>query len=384
VAEDRAQRRDLPALDGLRGLAAASVVSFHLINTTAPVWFSQGPPDLVRNALHHLGVDAVIAFFVLSGFLVARPFLDHVIDDRRLRVGRYARARSLRILPAWWVVLAVVLVVSNHPVLGDPRQLLLLATLQHSYDPDLLRSVVPPAWTLVIEVSFYVAMPLLLLAARRPLARFARRTRIGIVGVALVASLLATMWLHRFWLDPTTQPHPDLRPFSFALPVWWDAFAFGMLAALVVAGFRGHVPLARELRYAALVPALAAWEYFGDPGVDRNTLFALACALVIAGIAGAEPVLVSRALEQPALRHLGWWSYGMYLWHLPIQYALVQLGLIHHDSPASTWIWLPVMLTLATTAGWLSYRFVESPLLKRIDRRDWWRPSLRRPAAAGM
>jgi peptidoglycan/LPS O-acetylase OafA/YrhL len=93
---------------------------------------------------------------------------------------------------------------------------------------------------------------------------------------------------------------------------------------------------------------------------------------------------VTRALEQPALRHLGWWSYGMYLWHLPIQYALVQLGLIHHDSPASTWIWLPVMLTLATTAGWLSYRFVESPLLRRIDRRDWWRPSLRRPAAAGM
>jgi len=384
VAEDRAQRRDLPALDGLRGLAAASVVSFHLINTTAPVWFSQGPPDLVRNALHHLGVDAVIAFFVLSGFLVARPFLDHVIDDRRLRVGRYARARSLRILPAWWVVLAVVLVVSNHPVLGDPRQLLLLATLQHSYDPDLLRSVVPPAWTLVIEVSFYAAMPLLLLAARRPLARFQRRTRFGLVGAALVASIVATMWLHRYWLDPATQPHPDLRPFSYALPVWWDAFAFGMLAALAIAAGRGRLPLARELRYAALVPALAAWEYFGDPGVDRNTLFALACALVIAGIAGAEPVLVTRALEQPALRHLGWWSYGMYLWHLPIQYALVQLGLIHHDSPASTWIWLPVMLTLATTAGWLSYRFVESPLLKRIDRRDWWRPSLRRPAAAGM
>ena len=185
-------------------------------------------------------------------------------------------------------MLAVVLVISNHPVLGDPQELLLLATLQHSYDQDLLRSVIPPAWTLVIEVSFYVAMPLLLLAARRPLARFARRTRIAIVGTALVASVVATMWLHRYWLDPATQPHPDLRPFSFALPVWWDAFAFGMLAALAIAAGRGQLPLARELRYAALVPALAAWEYFGDPGVDRNTLFAGACALAIVGIAGTR------------------------------------------------------------------------------------------------
>jgi peptidoglycan/LPS O-acetylase OafA/YrhL len=269
-------------------------------------------------------------------------------------------------------------------VLGDPRQLLLLATLQHSYDQDLLRNVIPPAWTLVIEVSFYAAMPLLLLAARRPLARFQRRMRIGVVGAALVASIVATMWLHRYWLDPATQPHPDLRPFSYALPVWWDAFAFGMLAALAIAAGRGRLPLARELRYAALVPALAAWEYFGDPGVDRNTLFAGACALAIVGIAGTEPVLVTRVLEQPALRRLGWWSYGMYLWHLPIQYALVQRGLIHHDDPSSTWLWLPVMLTLATTAGWLSYRFVEAPLLRQIDRRGWWRPRNRRAATAGV
>jgi acetyltransferase len=348
------------------------------------VWFSDGPPDLVRSMLHHLGVDAVIAFFVLSGFLVARPFLDHVIDDRRLRVGRYVRARSLRILPAWWVVLFVVLVVSNHPVLADPRRLALLATLQHSYDQDLLRDVIPPAWTLVIEVSFYAAMPLLLLATRRPLARFARRVRIGLVGAVLVTSLLATMWLHRYWLDPTTQPHPDLRPFSFALPIWWDAFAVGMLAALAVTAGRGRVPLGRELRYAALVPALAAWDYFGDPGVDRNTLFALACALAIVGLAGCDSVFLARGLEQPALRRLGWWSYGMYLWHLPIQYALVRVGLIQHDQPQSTLLWLPVMLALATTAGWLSYRFVEAPLLRRIDRRDWWRPRIRRPVAAGV
>ena len=73
--------------------------------------------------------------------------------------------------------------------------------------------------------------------------------------------------------------------------------------------------------------------------------------------------------------------YGMYLWHLPIQYALVQTGLLHHNDPASTWFWLPVQLTLAITAGWLSYRFVEAPLLLRIDRRAGGdpAPARRRP-----
>lgn len=381
MAEDRAQRRDVPALDGFRALAAVSVVAFHLINTTAPVWFDEGPPELVRNALHHLGVNAVSAFFVLSGFLVARPFLDHVIDDRPLRLRRYIRARSLRILPAWWVVLLVVLIISNRPVLGDPGELALLATLQHSWDPELLRSVVPPAWTLVIEVSFYIAMPVLLIAARRPLRRFGRSTRVALLAAALVATVIATMWLHRIWLDPQTMPHPDLRPFSFSLPIWWDAFALGMLAALAVTAGRGRVPLGRELRYASIVPVLAAWDYFGDPGVDRNTLMAIACAMAVAGIAGAPAGAFTALLATTWPRRVGWWSYGMYLWHLPIQYAFVQLGLLHHNDPISTVYWLPILLTLDITAGWLSYRYIESPLLLRIDRPDWWRPWAR-PATA--
>ena len=370
----------MPALDGFRALAAVSVVAFHLINTTAPVWFNEGPPEVVRNALHHLGVNGVSAFFVLSGFLVARPFIDHVVDDRPLRLARYVRARSLRILPAWWVVLLVVLLVSNHPVLGDPGQLALLATLQHSYDPALLRNVVPPAWTLVIEVSFYLAMPVLMIAVRRPLVRFGRATRVAALATALGASIVATMWLHRIWFDPATMPHPDLRPFSFALPNWWDAFALGMLAALAITAGRGTLRFGRELRYAAIVPALGAWDSFGDPGVDRNTLMAIACAMAVAGIAGAPAGAFTGLLATTWPRRIGWWSYGMYLWHLPIQYALVQTGLLHHDAPATTWFWLPVMLALSITAGWLSYRFIEAPLLLRIDRRGW-RPGSR-PATA--
>ena len=148
--------------------------------------------------------------------------------------------------------------------------------------------MVPPAWTLVIEVSFYIAMPILLLPARRPLQRFGRTTRIALAGDRAGGERrrddVAAPHLAR---PRRRMPHPDLRPFSFSLPIWWDAFALGMLSALAVTAGRGTVPFGRELRYAAIVPMLGAWDYFGDPGVDRNTLFAIACAMAVTGIAGA-------------------------------------------------------------------------------------------------
>ncbi len=368
MAGDLARHRDLPHLDGFRGLAAIAVVAFHLINTTAPVWFREGPPEVVSDALHHLGVNGVSAFFVLSGFLVARPFLDHVIDGRRLDLRRYVRARALRILPAWWLCLAVVLVISNRTLFDEPVHLVLLASLQHSYDPDLLRQVVPPAWSLVIEISFYAAMPVLLLSARRPLRRLGRPARIAAVATGLGVTVVAAVAFTTWWLAPGRVPHPDLRPLTFALPLWWDQFALGMLAALAVCAGRGAVGLARELRYASIVPILAAWEVFGDPAEHRNTLFAVGCAMLIAGLAGGPSGSIAGLLASSPLRRLGWWSYGIYLWHLPIQYALVQTGLIVHDRPSSTLLWLPVMLVAGTVAGWLSHRFVETPMLRRIDR----------------
>ena len=98
--------------------------------------------------------------------------------------------------------------------------------------------------------------------------------------------------------------------------------------------------------------------------------------MLVVGLAGGPSGAISASLATPPLRRLGWWSYGIYLWHLPIQYALVQTGFIVHDRAVSTIVWLPVMLGLAILAGWLSHRFVEAPLLRRIDRperrRDTW------------
>jgi peptidoglycan/LPS O-acetylase OafA/YrhL len=365
------QARSLPALDGFRGIAAISVVAFHLINTTAPVWFDAGPPQVVRDALHHLGVNGVSAFFVLSGFLVSKPFVENLVDGRALSVPRYVRARFLRIMPLWWIVLFTVILVSNRELLTQPWHLFLLLTLEQNWDTDVLRQVVPPAWSLVIEVSFYAMVPLGWLGLRTALRGRVRRVRIAATGASLLALLVAGLIVHAWWLAPERLPHPDLRPFSFSLPVWIDQFALGVLAAWAFVSFARHLD-ARALRYAAVVPILAAWRVFGDPQIWAGTFFALGCALLVLGLAADGTSLTARTLSAPALRRLGWWSYGIYLWHLPIQYALVRTGLIDHGRPGQTWVALPVMLALAIGAGYLSFRLVESAALGRIDRPDWW------------
>ena len=179
-------------------------------------------------------------------------------------------------------------------------------------------------------------------------------------------------------------PHPDLRPFSFSLPIWWDAFALGMLAALAVTAGRGRVPLGRELRYASIVPVLAAWDYFGDPGVDRNTLMAIACAMAVAGIAGAPAGAFTALLATTWPRRVGWWSYGMYLWHLPIQYAFVQRACCTTTTRSRRVYWLPDHADARHHRRLAVVPVVESPCCCQHRPPDWWRPWSRRPATAWL
>ena len=143
----------LDALDGLRGLAALGIVLLH-------VWMfdhgdagrpPKGPADLVIGELR-LGVPL---FFVLSGFLVFRPWAAAALDGRPApRPGRYVLRRAARIVPAYWAALAAAFVglrVVDHPLLE--------ATAKQDLDP--------PMWTLGVEVSFYAILPLVGWAATR-------------------------------------------------------------------------------------------------------------------------------------------------------------------------------------------------------------------------
>jgi peptidoglycan/LPS O-acetylase OafA/YrhL len=355
----------LPALDGLRGLAALCVLCFHVVYTTGPGLLQPVATPGVRFTLAELGVNGVDCFFVLSGFLVGGPFAAWLAGRRRpVDLRRYVRSRVLRIYPAWWACLAIVAVVSDPSVLRDLRSLLLLATLQHSYDPTLLRHVVPPAWTLVIEVSFYVAAPLCALALLPFLRGRGLRTRAVAVGTALLGVAAAAIVCRGLWL--ASPPHPDLRPLTFSLPIYADSFALGALAALVLAVRPRLVPARAAL--AAGVVVFGGCEQFvrSDHAIAARPFVAIACALVVLGLAAGPTTLPARLLATRPFRELGRLSYAVYLWHLPLLYAAVRTGLVHHGATGETLPALAGVLGASLLAAQCSWWLVERPALRLI------------------
>jgi peptidoglycan/LPS O-acetylase OafA/YrhL len=357
-------RGRIPPLDGLRGFAALVVIVFHVVHTTAPGVLQMNVPHVIAYPLNDLGNNAVTTFFVLSGFLISLPFVGWLLGVAGpVDPWRYVRSRVLRIYPAWLVVITVVAALSAGWVFEDPGRLALLWTLQQNYDPHLLRKIVPPGWSLVIEVSFYAALPLIAFAAA-PLVRrlgFAGRAVAVMVGaLGLAAASIAFQW---WWIYDAQVPRPDLRPPTFSLLAWGDTFAFGIAAACayLVLHHRNRRPWWWVIPLAAVSVGVAGVEWYPD---YRRQWAAIAAALVVLALATAPAAPVGRLFNVRPLREVGRLSYGVYLWHLPILYAGVTLGIVDHGHAIQT---VPVILAitaLALVCAEISWRVVEEPLIR--------------------
>ncbi|WP_232306798.1 acyltransferase family protein, partial [Thermobifida cellulosilytica] len=172
-----------PALDGMRALAALLVLVFHVATETGDAL----APGAV-GALLAGGDMAVPLFFALSGLLLYRPWAAAAIDGAPgPSVRAYLRQRAVRILPAYWLVAVVALLLWSREHLGSPRAWLEVLTLTFTYDPHPWWTGTGPRglgqiWSLCVEVSFYLLLPLLAAA----LAALARRGPAPRAGAAAV------------------------------------------------------------------------------------------------------------------------------------------------------------------------------------------------------
>ncbi|HEV8190984.1 MAG TPA: acyltransferase, partial [Ktedonobacterales bacterium] len=147
------------ALDGLRAVAALSVLSYHLLLRLHVKGTQLG--TTTYNIWHYLatGVDL---FFVLSGFLLFLPYARAMLTGKPLpSASRFYQRRALRILPAYWVCLVIlaVLPTAAHRVplsFGDIATHLLMI---HDAFPDYNRDLNGPFWTLAVEAQFYLLLP---------------------------------------------------------------------------------------------------------------------------------------------------------------------------------------------------------------------------------
>jgi peptidoglycan/LPS O-acetylase OafA/YrhL len=349
------------ALDGLRGLAALGVLTLHVWMFT--VQGAHGRDELVSLLTGELRLGVVL-FFVLSGYLLAGPWVASALEARPTpRLGRFAVKRAARILPAYWVAMIGsfwLLAGSGHDYEVSARQLPLFAAFGQNYVASAAGRLDPPMWSLVVEVSFYAILPL----AGWLLVRAARRGRMvllcgGLAGLGLGWSAAGALLA---WPETAMS----------TLPTFLPVFACGMAAAALA---HRRVPSraswwALVVAGGALVCADAWWHHQGTGltgHVVRDLPAAVGFAAVVAAMAAHPPAVLSRA----PLRGLGTISYGLYLWHLPVLLWLRFEGLMGGGFLVP---WLEVA-ALSALVAWASWVLVERPAIEAVGR---WRPWTRR------
>ena len=372
----------LEALDGLRGAAALSVLLVH-------VWmFDRGDDGGARTA-----VDVAISqlrlsmplFFVLSGFLIFRPFAAALIDARPLPdLGSYALRRAARVVPAYWLAIlatAVLLVAIGHPfavgAIDLPRFLLFL----QNYSTATVGRLNPPTWTIAVEATFYLAVPLLVLGSAGLVRRgrtAARRRTILAVGCAalLVAGAAAMGWTMVTGAGPT---------YADSLPARFGSFGAGMLAAVLVHGRRLDRGAATALAAAGLALVLLEAAVHGLTLGSRelrqatlDTAASCGFGMIIAAFALGRPV-GGGLLARGPLRWTGTVSYGLYLAHFPVIFALRSFDAWPSGLLAAALLTATIGLLLATA----SWHLLEKPAIAWAHRRTPGRSGARRPSLAG-
>jgi len=361
-----------PALDAVRALAALTVLAFHASEFSGAERARWWGPLADRTAV------AVPVFFVVSGFVLYRPFLaGHAGLAPIPRLRRYVRGRVLRIVPGYWLAMTLLAVYPGLPGVFSGDWWRYYGFLQ-LYQWRTLPLGLPPAWTLGPEVVFYAALPLLAaLAARRPLGtvRAGRVQLLGLVALIMISTVL------RVW-GARAGPQSTLTIWPPSLLGW---FAGGMLlACLSVRRQLAGLPIEHARGGPAAATAcwlIAAAAMIGlavllprqlfpprEPGLrfafENLAYIGIAMAFVApaVGIVGRGG-LPARLLGLRWLRRLGVISYGVYLWHYPIVTTLHEGGLGGPDE-LGTLALAAVALGLASAAAAASYFAVERPAMQ--------------------
>ncbi len=391
----------LPLVDSLRAIAALTVLLTH---TAVNAGVSGNPHSTLSPYAQRLDVGVTI-FFLISGLLLYRPFVRaRATGQTAPPAGPYAWRRFTRIVPAYWLALTVTaLWVGTSTVQdgvftlhGGPYYYLLAQT----YSSQTLSGGLTQAWTLTIEVAFYVFVPVWAWVGRtvdrrRTTDGWVRREVIGLIVLALCSEI----WKLAV-LSPQNPHQVVITPALDSLPTFLDQFSLGMGLAVLGTWLElrdGPPPrwLGRFDRCSGLswlVAVLAFWIVAKHAGIDpvffapmgvkaylaRHALYAVVALglLLPAAIGRDDQGLPRRILALRPLAWLGLVSYGIYLWQAPV---LAQLDRWHFGRHVliHPWLWWSAGTFVGSAAiAAASYYGLERPLLRLVRRRTGPSPGI--------
>lgn len=338
----------------------------------------------VQYVLHSAEV-ALYMFFALSAYLLSRPFIASLLLDRPLpRLRSYAWRRARRILPAFWVITAIVLL--RHKLLPDDfagdafsgswQRVVAIFALLQNYFPSRTAFLVGQAWSIHVEEAFYAVLPLAALAILACL----RRRRPSVRGILL--GLLAVTILSLAFRYLT----PERITYRRSPPAMLVAFTPGVALATIEVALRGrHLPVRLLERLAWVLVAGAVvcsvLYYYADPGAPAFSPRSPVNRALLAALAGtcitAAPLVwqwAGRRTWRPLrLRWVHWVgvrSYSFYLWHVAVIAELHREALDTGTPRGGLAVFLLVALPVTLVLTAVSYRWVEAPFIRRGRRHE--------------
>jgi len=370
----------LPRLEAMRGIAIALVVVYHADQAIRPQSFEHVRPGLLE-AFLEAGHTGVSLFFVLSAFLLSRPFLRALAGRGTVSLSHFFERRALRVLPLYWVAVAV-----SSVLFGLSRDTSWLNGLPYLLFINSffgVAQVMSPFsdvwWSLATEAQFYLALPV-----AASLARWrAGRWFLGALLVAFCVSYaqMAARGFYIFSSNAYTSLYGRLPVFVFGIAAAWtydrhgerirgfferrSVWQKGGADLLLVAVLLALGLLLQQVAYLGYFVAEASWHAWH---VVEGLLWALVVLLVL-----SAPLRIAPLFDSRALMRVGVLSYSLYLVHLPIIHYLRE-GLrgrfpeIHQGWNPVSFLFVGLCIATALGLSSVTYRFVERPFLVRKAR----------------
>ena len=385
---DSSSRFFQKGLTGFRALAALWVMVFHFNAVVGPkrlIIDLAGYPIKVT-PLVTCGWVGIDLFFVLSGFLLTTHLLEVYTPERERAVfADYFKARMLRVFPAYWFQLAVLLFIALYTTAAWPnwwKHLPLHMFMLHNFLGEESQAINAVYWTLPVEFGFYICLPFIFKFILPTL----RRDQMFLPKVgALVALTVVAAISYRYLIFHALKGN-TINSLALAMgqfPGMIDLFVIGAGAAIIMRALNNSDSRKNKIQQGWLSNTLAVIGLSGVIGMmyflDHvfatywsghwllfvwHSITALFIALVICAIALSGPI--TRLLfENRATVFLGSISYSIYLWHFPITIWFAQkLDMPHTGLIRFSLIVAPVVILVST----ISYYLVEKPFLGRKDK----------------
>jgi peptidoglycan/LPS O-acetylase OafA/YrhL len=355
-------QRYMPGLDGLRAIAVLAVIAFHLGLDWAPG-----------------GMLGVGVFFTLSGYLITDILLAQLSARGRIDLGRFWLARARRLLPALFVMLAVVVawVTIFGPAQPDQFRKGVISAIFYVNNWEQIFADVSyfarfeaegpldHLWSLSVEEQFYILWPFLLLAGvklvrERPLPSGVRPR----LALLTIAGALASSILMAILYEPSFDP----SRLYFGTDTRAGGLLFGAALAMVWPSRRLSRRIAPQARntldglgvLGLAVIALMIWRT-GElsPFLYRGGFMILSLATVLVLMPLTHPACrLGKVLGAQPLRWVGVRSYGIYLWQTPLIVLTTPQGTQHEDDLLRSLLQVAAILAISA----LSWRFLEEPI----------------------